>query len=94
MNVTGRFQKAMVRQEEEAIRIRESQSVHQLNSRKEFHQPTIIRLIPVSNLQQSDQASPNTPVIMYPSTKRKATSRADSPNVQPRSRPRFMGKPQ
>ena len=92
MNVTGRFQKAMVRQEEEAIRIRESQSVHQLNSRKEFHQPTIIRLIPVSNLQQSDQSgSNNTPVIMYPSTKRKATSRADSPSAQPRSRPRYMG---
>ena len=91
MSVTGRFQKAMIRQEDEAIRIRESEAVHQLNSRKEFHQPTIIRLVPVSNLQQSDQTG-QPPQIMFPSIKRKTTasSRVDSPHVPERSRPRFI----
>ena len=49
MQITGRFQKAMIRQEDEAIRIRESKSRYQMNSKKEFHQPAIIRMVPVIN---------------------------------------------
>ena len=89
MQVTGRFSKPMIRQENEAIRIRESLAVHEMNSRSEFHQPVIIRLIPTSSNSQVDQTG--TPAsIMDPRhyNKRKAstTRRADSPNVEPRSK--------
>ena len=89
MQVTGRFSKPMIRQENEAIRIRESQAVHEMNSRSEYHQPVIIRLIPTSSNSQVDQTG--TPAsIMDPRhyNKRKAstTRRPDSPNVEPRSK--------
>ena len=74
MKVTGKFKKPMVRQENEAIRIRESMAVHQMNSRSEFHQPVIIRLVPTSSNAQSDQSG--TPAfIMDPrySNKRKVS---------------------
>ena len=89
MKVTGRFAKPMIRQENEAIRIRESNSVHEMNSRSEYHQPVIIRLIPTSSNLQSDQSGTPAP-IMYPShqNKRKASPlrRPDSPNVESRSK--------
>ena len=86
MHVKGRFRKPMERQENEAIRIRESVSVQQLNSKKEFHQPTIIRLIPVSNNLQVDQTGTMAPIM--PAHKRKApiSARPDSPTVQSRSK--------
>ena len=91
MKVTGRFAKPMIRQENEAIRIRESVAVHEMNSRSEFHQPVIIRLIPTSSQSQSDQAG--TPsLVMDPrqQSKRKAqhVPRPDSPNVESRSKVR------
>ena len=55
MGVTGHFSKPMVRQENEAIRIRESMAKHEMNSCSEFHQPVIIRLVPTSSNSQSDQ---------------------------------------
>ena len=89
MQVTGRFSKPMIRQENEAIRIRESQAVHEMNSRSEYHQPVIIRLVPTSSNSQADQTGAPA-VIMDPRNynKRKAstTRRPDSPNVEPRSK--------
>ena len=90
MVITGRFQKAMIRQESEAIRIRESQSEYQMNSKKEFQQPTIIRLIPTSNHIQADQEGNQTPIIergQQSKRKNTASHRADSPNVPNRSVP-------
>ena len=86
MHVKGRFRKPMERQENEAIRIRESMAVHQMNSKREFHQPAIIRLIPVSNNLQSDQTGTMAPIM--PAHKRKAPTsyRPDSPTVQSRSK--------
>ena len=75
MSVTGRFAKPMVRQENEAIRIRESKAKYEMNSRSEFRQPVIIRLIPTTSNSQTDQTG--TPAtIMDPrryNNKRKAT---------------------
>ena len=51
---TGRL-KNMVRQENEAVRIRELEAKYQINSRNEFHQPTIVRLIATSSNSQADQ---------------------------------------
>ena len=60
-----------------------------MNSRSEYHQPVIIRLIPTSSNLQSDQSGTPAP-IMYPShqNKRKASPlrRPDSPNVESRSK--------
>ena len=91
MVVTGRYKKPMVRQEAEAIRIRESNSVHQLNSKLEFQQPTIIRLIPSRNLIQSDQTGASDNIMYHPNNIRKQTNqnRVDSPNVPTRSRPPY-----
>ena len=95
MVITGRYHKAMVRQEAEAIRIRESTAKYQMNSKKEFQQPTIIRLIPTSNHIQADQEGSQAPVMECGQNKRKlpAHSRTDSPNVPPRSIPRFHHQP-
>ena len=90
MSVTGRFAKPMVRQENEAIRIRESKAKYEMNSRSEFRQPVIIRLIPTSSNSQTDQTG--TPAtIMDPrryNNKRKASEQEhpDSPHVQSRSK--------
>ena len=93
MEVTGRFKKAFERQENEAIRIRESSAVYQMNSHKEFHQPTIVRMIPVSNTLQSDQSGSTNQIMYYSSHNTKRShlqSRVDSPTVQPRSKPRVQ----
>ena len=89
MIITGTFQKAMVRQENEAIRIRESKAKYQMNSKQEFHQPSIISMVPVSNTQQADQQGNIAPIMdSYRNhTKRpRETHRNDSPNIPPRSR--------
>ena len=93
MEVTGRFKKAFERQENEAIRIRESSALYQMNSHREFHQPTIVRMIPVSNTLQSDQSGSNNQVMYYSShntNRSHQQSRVDSPTVQPRSKPRVQ----
>ena len=89
MKVTGRFAKPMIRQENEAIRIRESEAVHEMNSRSEFHQPVIIRLVPTSSISQLDQAGTPTPIMdsrQYNKRKFSHVSRPDSPNVESRSK--------
>ena len=92
MEITGRFQKAMIRQEDEAIRIRESLAMYQMNSKKEFHQPAIIRLVPVSNTQQADQTGTQAPIMERGRNHNKRSlqiNHSDSPNVPPRSRVRY-----
>ena len=92
MEITGRFQKAMIRQEDEAIRIRESLAKYQMNSKKEFHQPAIIRLVPVSNTQQADQTGAQAPIMERGRNHNKRSlqfNHSDSPNVPPRSRVRY-----
>ena len=89
MQITGTFKKAFERQENEAICIRESMAAHQMNSRREFHQPTIVRMLPVSNALPSDQAGSNNQIVLTSRpSKRKAQEqpRVASPNVLPRSR--------
>ena len=89
MEVTGRFKKAFERQENEAIRIRESSAVYQMNSHREFHQPTIVRMIPVSNTIQNDQSGSNSQAMYIPNhnyNRVHQQPRVDSPTVQPRSR--------
>ena len=89
MKVTGRFAKPMIRQENEAIRIRESEAVHEMNSRSEFHQPVIIRLVPTSSLAQSDQAGTPAPIMDSRQHNKRSysyLSRPDSPNVESRSK--------
>ena len=86
LEVTSRFKKAMIRQEDEAIRIRESQSKICLNSKSEFHQPSNIRLVPASgniNLDQEGHTAPIIPPAMYNSIQR---NRTDSPIVPMRTR--------
>ena len=89
MKVTGRFAKPMIRQENEAIRIRESGAIHEMNSRSEFHQPVIIRLVPTSNLSQLDQAGTPAPIMNSRQQNKRPysyLSRPDSPNVESRSK--------
>ena len=89
MKVTGRFAKPMIRQENEAIRIRESEAVHEMNSRSEFHQPVIVRLVPTSSISQLDQAGTPAPIMdarQYNKRKFSHVSRPDSPNVESRSK--------
>ena len=89
MKVTGRFAKPMIRQENEAIRIRESGAIHEMNSRSEFHQPVIIRLVPTSNISQLDQAGTPAPIMNSRQQNKRPyshLSRPDSPNVESRSK--------
>ena len=86
LEVTSRFKKAMIRQEDEAIRIRESQSKICLNSKSEFHQPSNIRLVPASgniNLDQEGHTAPVIPPTMFNFNQH---NRVDSPIVPMRTR--------
>ena len=86
LEVTSRFKKAMIRQEDEAIRIRESQSKICLNSKSEFHQPSNIRLVPASgniNLDQEGHTAPVIPPTMHNFNQR---NHVDSPTVPMRTR--------
>ena len=86
VEVTNRFKKPMIRQEDEAIRIRESSAQIKLNSKSEFHQPSNIRLVPASGnivLNQEGQTAPVIPRNMVNPNKR---SHVDSPTVPMRTR--------
>ena len=74
----------MVRQEDEAIRIRESSACHSLNSKSEFHQPSNIRLVPASGISLLSQEGQIAPIIdraMYANVNRSEHSCVDSPVV-------------
>ena len=93
MSVTGKFSKAMIRQQNEAIRIRECTVVYKMNSRREFHQPSIIRMLPIKgNIQLDETGRPATTTMQrYRPQKRKADRplappREDSPTILTRSR--------
>ena len=87
MQVTSRFKKPMVRQEDESIHIRESVSSIKMNSKSEFHQPPLIRLVAASGNVNLDQQG-NPAVIMQRNSKCKAQAqpRSDSPVVMMRTR--------
>ena len=79
VEVTGRFKKPM-------IRIRESSARHPLNSKNEFHQLSIIRLVPASGnlvINQEGETAPVFPTTMYNLAQR---NRGDSTNVPMRTR--------
>ena len=52
MEVLGSFQSAMARQVNEGVRIQKSKSDCQMNSKSEFHQHPVVRVVPVRGLQQ------------------------------------------
>ena len=52
MEVLGSFQSAMARQVNEGVRIQRSKADCQMNSKSEFHQHPVVRVVPVRGLQQ------------------------------------------
>ena len=86
IEVTGRFKKPMIKQEDEAIRIRESRAQNRLNSKSEFHQPSLIRLIPASGNEVLNQEGESVPIYSNTMFNRIQRNRGDSPNVPMRTR--------
>ena len=87
MEVPGRFQKSMIRQEDEAVQIRETQAGVQMNSKCAYHQPSLIRLLAASGNQHLNQQGQKAPTMECQS-KRKANNqpRLDSPVIPMRTR--------
>ena len=56
MKQTGVFQSCMARQVNEAVRIEMSKADCLLNSKSEFHQAPLIRVVPVAGLQEEQEA--------------------------------------
>ena len=52
MKVVGRFYSCLVRQVNEAVRIEMSEADCVMNSKAEFHQSPLVRVVPVTGLQQ------------------------------------------
>ena len=52
MKVLGSFQSAMARQVNEGVRIKRSKADCLMNSKSEFHQHPVVRVVPVSGIQQ------------------------------------------
>ena len=90
IEVTNRFKKPMVRQEDEAIRIRESNAQIRLNSKAEFHQPSLIRLVPASGNQVLSQEGQSVPIFANNMFNHVQRNRVDSPNVPMRTRSRGL----
>jgi hypothetical protein len=55
MKITGKLKKAMPRQQNEGVRIEESPATVVLNSRAEWDQPPIIRVVPMRGNRLEDQ---------------------------------------
>ena len=52
MKVLGSFQSAMARQVNEGVRIKRSEADCLMNSKSEFHQHPVVRVVPMRGLQQ------------------------------------------
>jgi hypothetical protein len=55
MTITGKFKKAMPREQNEGVRIKESPATIVLNSKAEWDQPPIIRVVPIRGNRFEDQ---------------------------------------
>ena len=51
MKVLGSFQSAMARQVNEGVRIQRSRADYLLNSKSEFHQHPVVRVVPMRGIQ-------------------------------------------
>ena len=56
MKQTGVFRSCMVRQVNEAVRIEMSRADCVMNSKSEFHQAPLIRVVPVAGLHEEQEA--------------------------------------
>ena len=52
MRVVGSFQSSMARQVNEGVRIKRSKADTLMNSKSEFHQHPVVRVVPMRGLQQ------------------------------------------
>jgi hypothetical protein len=55
MSITGRFKRCLVRQEDEGTRLSESKADILLNSKMQWHQPAISRVIMIRGNSNDDQ---------------------------------------
>jgi hypothetical protein len=96
MEITGKFMQPMPRQNNEGVRIDESQADIVLNSRAEWDQPPIVRLVPMRGNRLEDQVGATTGLVPRQETQDRGQGtgalRQRTPNRRGRGRGRGGGR--